>query len=205
MILVLFLCILLLNLILILFGSIKLKAENVKISNVSIYHYDFVIKIGLFLFNKYKVFEYVIDKNKIKGKNIYSKVKSKLLTRELFSELRQIDLFGILKELKTNIEVINLSLKLGTESVILTSILVSLISSFVCLFLSRSIKRFDIKKHFYEILPVYKNKNNFELFLNCIIDVKLVHIIYVIFRLKKRRWKNNERTSNRRSYDYSYE
>ncbi len=57
------------------------------------------------------------------------------------------------------------------------------------------------------MLPIYEDKNRIKLILNCIIQVKLVHIISIIYYVvKKRKEKRKyERASNRRSYDYSYE
>ena len=64
------------------------------------------------------------------------------------------------------------------------------------------------KEHYnYTIEPIYQNKNIYKIQFNCIIQVKMVHIINVIYIfLKKGRSDLNERTtSNRRSYGYSYE
>ena len=62
------------------------------------------------------------------------------------------------------------------------------------------------KNCFYDIKPIYKDKNLYEISLNCIIEVKMVHIINMIYKIvKKRRSDKNERTSNRRAYDNSDE
>lgn len=54
-------------------------------------------------------------------------------------------------------------------------------------------------------MPMYRFGNSINLSLNCIINVKMVHIIYVIYILLKKGMIKNERTSNRGAYDYSYE
>lgn len=63
----------------------------------------------------------------------------------------------------------------------------------------------DPNKTEFRIIPLYNFGNSIKFNLNCIISVKIVHIIYVIYILLKTRRRKNERTSNRRSYDYSYE
>ena len=206
MILVLFLSILLINLFIILFCYLKIKAENVEIFNTPNFSYNFVLKIGIYLFNRYKLFEYSIDKNKIKKTKIFNKFKEQIFNKDFFSQFSQMPSLSEFKKLQTNMENIDLNIKIGTESVLLTSALVAIISSGIGIFLGRNIKEYNKEKHDFEILPIYQNKNYFELHLNCIIHTKLVHIIYVIYMFsKKRSGKKNERTSNRRSYDYSYE
>ena len=206
MILVLFLFILIINIIIVLLGYIKVKLENIEISNIPEFHYNFLIKIGLYLFNKYRIFEFTIDKNKIKETKIFTKFKEQLFKKDFISKFGKMPQITDVKKIKTNIENIDLDIKLGTEDVILTSAIVTIISSTLGIFLGRAIKKYNKEKHNFEILPVYQNKNYFELHLNCIINTKLVHIIYVIYMFSKKRSENkNERTSNRRSYDYSYE
>jgi len=61
------------------------------------------------------------------------------------------------------------------------------------------------KKSEFIVKPLYNLGNSIKFNLNCIISVKVVHIIYVIYILLKKRRASNERASNRRSYDYSYE
>ena len=63
----------------------------------------------------------------------------------------------------------------------------------------------DYKKTNFKIIPLYKYGNAINFRLNCIINVKLVHIIHIIYILSKKGMIKNERASNRRSYDYSYE
>lgn len=61
-------------------------------------------------------------------------------------------------------------------------------------------------KQYYKITPVYKNKNLINFCLEGIFELKMIHIITTICILKKkRRVGKHVRTSNRRSYDYSYE
>ena len=70
-------------------------------------------------------------------------------------------------------------------------------------------KRFDTKyqNYIYNIKPIYNNKNLYKINLNCIIEIKMVHIINIIYMLLKKGRKKNEcsTTSNRKPYAYSYE
>lgn len=78
--------------------------------------------------------------------------------------------------------------------------------------IKRKVKRLQkinkIEKNYkYQITPIFQNKNLYKINLNCIIQLKMVHIINVIYIFsKKGRSDKNERTaSNRKSYGYSYE
>lgn len=205
MILVLFL-ILAIIVFIIIFSYIRIKVENVNMSNIPEYHYDFEIKLGLYLFNKIRIIEIRVDKEKIKKSKIANRLKENLSKKDLKFELEQMPNLQDIKKINLNLEQIDLKVKLGTEDVILTSILIAFISAILGIVLGKAIKRYDEEKYKYIILPFYNNKNLFELQLNCIINVKLVHIIYVIYMFSKKRSENKyERTSNRRAYDYSYE
>ena len=100
-----------------------------------------------------------------------------------------------------------MNLQLGIEDVALNSILIAVISSFISIILRLTVK--DIKNYnnyFYEILPIYGKRNIIKLNLNCIINLKLVHIINIIYLVNKEgRSDKYVRTSNRRSYDYCHE
>ena len=76
----------------------------------------------------------------------------------------------------------------------------------ISMILPRIIKKYNSKKYYYEIKPIYKNENMVKLDFSCIINIKMVHIMDILYLvLKKGRVNKNERTSNRRAYDYSYE
>ena len=127
-------------------------------------------------------------------------------TSELFKKDFSFQDLKLLKKIKPNVSLLNLELKIGTEDAILTSFIVFLISTGISILLPHVIKRYDKNKYKYLITPLYFQKNLYQIKLNCIIEIKLVHIINMIYIfIKKRRSDKNERTSNRRPYDYSYE
>ena len=106
----------------------------------------------------------------------------------------------VLKKLDPKLEKIKLDLKLGTEDVVLTSFLIVIVSIIISMMLSKIIKKYDEKKYKYMIIPVYNNSNSIKITLEGIIDIKLVNIISIIFRLWFRRDKIDKRTSDRGSY-----
>lgn len=204
MILVLFLFIALLILILLFISYIRIDFDDIYVSNIPKFHYDFRIKIGIYIFNKIKIFGFTINKEKLKKNKLIGKFEKRMKKEQIdisFSEI-----MNIIKKMHINLDKFNTEIKLGTEDVILTSVIVGIVASSIGIILGRLIKHYEEGKYGYEILPYYNRKNIFDMKLNCIINTKLVHIIYVIYMFSKKRSENKyERTSNRRAYDYSYE
>lgn len=112
--------------------------------------------------------------------------------------------FEIIKNLKLKIESLSLKINIGIEDAIYTSYLVAIIASMLSIILPHVVKREDIQNIKYEITPMY-NTLLFNLNLDSIITLKIVHIIYVIYNLVKKGRDKNERTSNRRFNAYSHE
>ena len=160
--------------------------------------------ISLCLFKHIKWFGLSLDNKKFN--KIYEKIKlGKINLKKLEQDFELRDLLQ-LKKLKAEITYLDLSLKVGTEDVILTSFIVFAISTLISVILPYLIKKYEKDKYKYKILPLYNN-NAYEIKFDCIINVKLVHIINILYyQFKKGRKKNDgKRTSNRRSYGYSYE
>ena len=180
-------------------SSIKIKIEKLHISNVSQkLKIMFISKVSIFMFNKFKLFEIKIDKQKIR--NIF---KNKRLD---IKKLRENDIIKIIKNYKIYMERLNIEGYLGLEDAAYTSYIISFINTIIPLALSKRIYKYNQKRYKYIITPVYTNQNIVNLEINCIISIKIVHIINILFKLlKKGRVKKYERTSNRRTYAYSHE
>ena len=103
-----------------------------------------------------------------------------------------------------------LNFKIGFEDVFLTTYAVPFISTLISFVLKLTTKNVNLqnkkREYYYKIEPIY-NENIINLRLNCIINVKIVHIINIIyiFLIKKGRSDKYERTSYRRSYGYGHE
>ena len=210
MVLVFFICLFLVLLItVVILSTISFRIEKFKASNYNEYgklKIDYKVFFELLFLNKLKIFSIKIDKGvadklkvKDKLKNIdFQQAKTNMPSKKDFKE--------IIKKLQIKIDKLNLKLDIGTIDIILTSTIITVLASTIGIVLARMIKKYDKERYNYEIHPIYQDKNIIKLDLNCIIKVKMVHIISIIYLLvKKRRVEENERTSNRRSYDYSYE
>ena len=149
-----------------------------------------IIKIRL---NKEKI-------TKLKNKGIFRNVGIKEIEKDLNPE----NLPKILKENKVDIKKLKLKMELGTENASLTAILVPIISTLISFVIRLKIKEY--KNQSFIIKPLFLNQNLVNIEFSGIFEMKMIHIINIIYILNKKKGEDkNERTSNRRSYAYSYE
>ncbi len=172
---------------------------------------DYLIYIRIKLLNKITWFKIKIDNNKInnikKSKIFNSKISNKfkfiIKPKEILLEK---DIIRYIKELYINIKRIELNIELSMGNTILTSFAVVTISTIISIILARGIDKYNKRKCNYKIMPIYKEKPSIKIKLNCIISIKMIHIINIIYMLiKKRSVDNNGRTSNTRTYVCSNE
>ena len=208
MLLVLFF-ILLIIFITIILGTLKINIKEIDLSSENIKNAKFNIQIGIYLFNKINILGLKINKKKIekllnskvilKFKNMnFKKVPRNLINPKKMKEY--------LKILNVNLEKLNLKIWLDTKNVLTVTFLIPVISSFLALIINNGAKKYYEEKYNYNIKPLYQGKNQIKIYGNCIISLKLVHIIHIIYILFREGRKNkNERTSNRRFNDNCYE
>ena len=140
------------------------------------------------IFNKLKIFSKKLDREKM---------KKSLKDTDVIKDRVNIMGIGISK---INLESVKINLEIGTEDIFITTYLIPIISSIISTILVwKKCTNSD-----YVVSPMY-NKNAYRIAFECIISMKLVHIIHIIYILVKGEMKNGGATSNRRTYDHSYE
>ena len=166
------------------------------------------ILITIYIFNKIPII-----KIKLTTKS-WNKIRQKVKKRIDEIDVTDIErdreinkkILEITKMLKINIKDFNLRLELGTEDAIITSFLVPIIGIIISYLLRQNMV--DFKRQKFIIQPVYCNQNLLNLVFSGIFEIKMIHIINIIYVLIKGRgkvWKNERTTSNRRAYGHSYE
>ena len=188
-------------------STIRLEVDNFAVSNVNMtkafVSKEYKLIISLYLFYKIKWLSFRLNDKKIR--NMYSKMKlEKVDLEQLKKDFKFVDLKEI-KNIKPKIAYLDVDLNLGVQDVIVTSFIIAIISTLISILLPYAMKKYSKDSYKYKIMPLYMNKNVYEIKLNCIIEVKIVHIINIIYVFLKKRRRKDERTSNRRSYGYSYE
>jgi hypothetical protein len=156
--------------------AIKICIDELEVENFEINKADIIIKFGIL---KFKL-------NKEKLKKIISNNKSKI-------KLEVNDFKEIIK--KIEIPKLNINAKFGTGEPNSTAFFVAIVSSIIGIALARK-----IENPRYTIEPVYGDMNYIFLSINCIFEIKLVHIINIFIKLKRKEYQKYGRTPNRRSY-----
>ena len=156
--------------------AIKICIDELEVENFEINKSDIIIKFGIL---KFKL-------NKEKLKKIISNNKSKI-------KLEVNDFKEIIK--KIEIPKLNINAKFGTGEPNSTAFFVAIVSSIIGIALARK-----IENPRYTIEPVYGDMNYIFLSINCIFEIKLVHIINIFIKLKRKQYQKYGRTPNRRSY-----
>ena len=204
--------IILVVILIILTAKIEVKIVNLVINSQNKEHipngYEIITRLKIF--GNIPILKFTLNKNKLRKIQQSRKMNEKIqqLEKDILQNRNKFDknMMEGLKEFSKGIyiEKLDLEIEFGTENAFLTSMLVAIFSSI----LSIGISRIHVKEKniIYEIEPVYRNENSIKIEISGIFQIKLIHIINTIYVLNKKGGrKNHERTSNRRSYDYSYE
>ena len=206
-----FLFIILIILLMIITIKIRFEIQNLKISTNENPHLNkkYQIKIIIYTFGIIPIFKIKLNNKKIQKIINNQTIKEKIKQQEtkIIENKANIDkeVITSLKHIKTEIKEINLKIIIGTENASLTAFTIPVISTLVAVFLSKQIKKYNEKQVFL-VEPVYLDKNLLNIEISSIFQIKMIHIINTICIVnKKRKGDKNERTSNRRTYDYSYE
>ena len=167
---------------------------------------NYKIAIKLCVFKKIPILKVTITKMKLNKLTVKLKGKIKSVEMKFLSNTNQIDkkLIKTMKKINFEIKKINLKIELGTENAGFTAILIPLLSTLISIIFRKEVENYN--KQFFKISPIYINQNLINIMVSGIFEIKMIHIINIIYVLSKKEGvKKDERTSNRGAYDYSYE
>lgn len=193
MILVLFFCVIvilvMLIVILLLLSTIRVKVKDFELSNKKHIEPNYEIIISLILLNKLKWIS--IRLNNAKMRKMYTKMHlERIDIKELEKNIKPSDIREIIN-IKPKLTHLNLKLKLGIEDVILTSYIVPIFCTFICIVLPHVTEKKNIGNIKYKIEPVY-NQNMYHIKLGTIIEIKMINVlnsVYKIYKSKKEKTK----------------
>ena len=192
---IIFLCFFLL-IVLFLYSNLKFEIDfsfgNMK---DSILHYDYDYSISIIYFKKLKTYSRKKIKELLKKRR--NNNSSKMTTTQIyFNFFKSYFRFLFFDNLTTKINI-------GLLSVITTIYAVPAISTFLSIIYSKYLLK-NSNNCSFVVEPVF---GKFELLasIHGIISIRIVNIIYILFKIWIERRNKNGRTSNRRSYEYCYE
>ena len=193
--------------ILIIASTLHIQIKNLSISNMQTKNNNkYAIIFSIYFANKIKYIWFNL--NSKRAKKIYSKVQLEKIDLKKFKKVFKLSDLKELTKLHLKISDLNLEMNIGTKSPLVTSFLVVTISNAISLLLPHLVNNLKDNRYFYNIKPLYYNKELYKINLDCIIEIKMEHIInvlYYIFLKKGRRKNERSTTSNRKSYAYSHE
>lgn len=203
----LFICILIVNTIIIIyFSSIQVEINNFNFSSILEEHIsnDYKVFINWRIFGKLPIKEWIITQSKLEKINIKEKMKNINLDKFKDSNIIYKKRIKVLKKLNIKIQELNLYIDIGTENSMLTALIIPILSTLISVIVSNKIK--DSSNAKFVVSPVFINQNIINIIFSGIFELKIRNIIYIIYILiRKEGVRKYERTSNRRTYGYSYE
>lgn len=188
-------------------STINIQIQNMKITNLKNKERNgsYKVKIKLLFLGRIPIFWTNLNSKKMRKlysskkleKIDYKKIKNKIPNKKY--------IFRAIKMLKVKLKSLNLRIDIGTIDVVSTSYIVGSVASIISILLPFVTNKKEIKKIYYKVNPIYNQKNEYNIELYSIIQIKIVHIICSMLYILKKGSKKDDRSSNRRTYAYSNE
>lgn len=184
---ILFLSFFLLFIIFILTLNIKVSIAKFKIMNINSkldFTVDIVLKIGIYIGRKIKLFEVYLDKEKLFKNKYVLKFKKENNLKKDINIIKDEDIKNAIRKIKIRLENLELKLNIGTEDAKLTAILVGILSTIFgilipIIYYNKNIKL--INNFMYKLSPIFSNKNSLKLEIKGGLYIRLLHIIYILY------------------------
>ena len=192
-------------------SKIKIEVNNLKIDTryKKYINKNYEINIIYKIFNLIPILNLKINNRKVKNALSNPTVQEKIQSEKnkIIESRLKIDKNTIeaIKKINLSIRKFKLKIIIGTEDSALTAIIIPLLSTIIAIFLENKVQELN-NENYFRISPVYYNQNLIKIDFSGIFELKMIHIINTICILRKRKKGDKDGpTSNRRSYDYSYE
>ena len=172
------------------FSKIKINIKNITIINKD---KNFDIEIKIYLFGILKILKIkinsenmIIFKSKIKLQKIKKKILKNFNVNKIENSIFKRITFRELKKLQLNVITLKIYLEYSTNNILLTTYSVPVISTIFGFLYNLSIKKYDSLNYYFKINPMYLNKKYFYIEGESIIEIKMVHIISIMYQLLRK-------------------
>lgn len=168
-----------------------MTVELVDFNSYNFKESKYKIKVKVYCFKYLKLFEIIFSEN---GFKIFKKEKKynytflefvKILLGDENRKLLKLFSLDNYKALKINIKEFDLDLKIGVFENMVTGFVVTILSTIVSIFLGSHIKKYNRKKYYFKIDPVY-DELYFDMKLNLKLEIKTFSIYKFILGNKDR-------------------
>lgn len=182
---------------LILLSKLELNINRLDLSNIDKHKNNEKLSLQIsLLIGKFKWFRITINKDKLA--RIYVKIKEKEATMDLNKVKKDIEqdfkiifedaeLRKLIFSTKLSLEKFNANIALGSRDFLLTSYLVAVVSIVISNILSHIISpKKDVTRIIhYRIVPIYKEKDIYNIHLSLTINTKILHLLNIIIKTYK--------------------
>ena len=182
---------------LILISKLELNINRLDISNIDKHKNNEKLSLQIsLLIGKFKWFRITINKDKLA--RIYVKIKEKEATMDLNKVKKDIEqdfkiifedaeLRKLIFSTKLSLEKFNANIALGSRDFLLTSYLVAVVSIVISNILPHIISpKKDVARIIhYRIVPIYKEKDIYNIHLSLTINTKILHLLNIIIKTYK--------------------
>lgn len=181
--------------------EIKIKNMNIKSTNKRKNNEKILMQVSLKI-GKWTWLKFRLNKEKLA--KLYAKIKEKEYANKIdFSNIKDRlkesakgafedeKIKGLIKNTRIEIEKFNANIAVGTEDYIFTSYLVAIISTIISNILPHVIKEDKTKKRnlsnivHYRIVPIYRERNEYNIYLTIIASTKIMHLLNILFKLMR--------------------
>lgn len=177
----------------ILLSTFHINIKDLEASNLKVNITDkekqnnngYAVILSLYLFNKIRWL--FIHLNDEKLRKMYTKMQLEKIDIKKIEQNFKLEDLKIIKNMNPKISYLKLNAKLGIRSPVITSFMVSTICSIIAIILPYLVIDLKEENYRYYIEPIYQNKNLYEVKLNCVIQIKMVHIINAIYMFSKKK------------------
>lgn len=167
--------------------NIKVSIVKFKIMNMNSklsFKIDIVLKIGIYIGKKIKLFEIYLNKEKLLRNKYILKFKRENKLEKDINIIKDKDMKSAIRKIKIYLENFELKLDLGTEDAKLTAMLIGILSTIIGILIPIIYYNENIKimnNFMYNLNPVFSNKNSLKLEIKGRVFIKLLHIIYILY------------------------
>ena len=170
---------------------------------------NFDINAGLYLYGFIKIISFNLEDDGIRifGKKVnYKKINFFEVFKSLnFTNIEKDFKLIKLRKWKLRLDELDFTLDLGFENVLITSLSIFVVSTFLSFFVKKTVKRFNPKKHRYIIKPHYRDTNFINVDLKGKLSAETMDLINIILKTRKEKIKKSNNLPYKRTYEKSYE
>lgn len=165
-------------------SNLEIKIENLTIdtrkkTNKKIGKYLIIIYIKLL--NKIPIFRLKIYNKRVEK---FQNIKINMIKTSIIKD-KKLNISDI-KNLNILVKNLNLYIEVCAINAFITSYMVAIIASIISIVLAKNIKRYSKEQYNYNIIPIYNYKSYLKIKLSSIINIKVVDIFNLIYKLTKK-------------------